>query len=510
MNRRIGVILSYILMIFEVLSTLLLTPFIIRMLGQAEYGVYKLVAAINAYLLLLDLGVGNAITRYVAKFRVEDNETQGRRFLGIATIYYIVIAVVAAIVGVVFVAIFPGVFAKGLSSQEAQMGQKILCITMINSTFTLGTAAYNNVLIAYERFAISRGSSIIQIIVRMAMTYIALKMGFGSVGLVSVNLMCTVLCRGFFVFYVLFGIKLRPLYRGIEISFVKEIVIYSTWILLQMIATQLNSTVDQVLLGALVTSSAVIIGVYGVGTQIVQYFQSIGSAFTGVLMPGIVKMVEKKVSAKEITDEMIRIGRIIFMVLAMIWGGFLVFGRDFIFLWAGKENTEAYYVALILMTAYVFILTESIGTQILWAMNEHKEQAMLKLVIVLLNILLTILLIKWEPLLGATIGTFVSLMLGDVGVMNLIFRKKLGMNLGYYYKGLMKGIIPCLFLTVGAGILISFCSLQGWIGFGIEIAVMVVVYCVSMLAFGMNQYEKELVVSVVNKVIRRYKNSFVK
>ena len=29
------------------------------------------------------------------------------------------------------------------------------------------------------------------------------------------------------------------------------------------------------------------------------------------------------------------------------------------------------------MTAYLFILTESIGTQILWAMNQHREQAML-------------------------------------------------------------------------------------------------------------------------------------
>ena len=49
MNRRIGVVLSYVLMIFEILSTLLLTPFIISTLGQAEYGVYKLAAAINSF-----------------------------------------------------------------------------------------------------------------------------------------------------------------------------------------------------------------------------------------------------------------------------------------------------------------------------------------------------------------------------------------------------------------------------------------------------------------------------
>ena len=71
MSRKAGVIMSYILMIFEVLSTLLITPYLIRELGQAEYGVYKLVAAITAYLLLLDLGIGSATTRYIAKYRVD-------------------------------------------------------------------------------------------------------------------------------------------------------------------------------------------------------------------------------------------------------------------------------------------------------------------------------------------------------------------------------------------------------------------------------------------------------
>ena len=97
MSRKSGVILSYVLMILEVLSTLLLTPFIIRTLGQAEYGVYKLVASINAYLLLLDLGIGNAIIRYVAMYRVEGNKLKERQFVCVATLFYLGVAVLAII-----------------------------------------------------------------------------------------------------------------------------------------------------------------------------------------------------------------------------------------------------------------------------------------------------------------------------------------------------------------------------------------------------------------------------
>ena len=480
------------MMIFEVLSTLLLTPFIIRTLGQAEYGVYKL--------LLLDLGVGNAITRYIAKFRASGEKEQSQKFLGVATIYYTVIALVALIAGVVLIAVFPKAFAKGLTASEIKLGQELLFITMINAAVTLGTAAYNNVIIAYERFTVSKGVPIIQIIVRMALTVVMLKGGFGSVGIVMVNLLMTVVCRGFFIIYVLFRLKLRPKFKGIEISFVKEIILYSSMILIQMIATQLNATVDQILIGSLVASSAAILAVYSVGTQVTQYFQSMGTAFTGVLMPGIVKMVESGVDSKTLTDEMIRIGRIILIVLGLIWGGFLACGQQFITLWAGADNSNAYFVAVILMTAYMFILTESIGTQILWAMNQHKEQAILKGIIVLLNILLTVVLIKWQPLIGATIGTFISLVLGDVVVMNVIFRKKLKMNLGYYYKGLTKGILPCIAVATAVGFVARhFLKNGGWISLLLEVAIICLVYAVCILMFGMNTYEKNMVLSVLRK-----------
>ena len=488
------------MMIFEVLSTLLLTPFIIRTLGQAEYGVYKLSASVVAYLLLLDLGVGNAITRYIAKFRASGEKEQSQKFLGVATIYYTVIALVALIAGVVLIAVFPKAFAKGLTASEIKLGQELLFITMINAAVTLGTAAYNNVIIAYERFTVSKGVPIIQIIVRMALTVVMLKGGFGSVGIVMVNLLMTVVCRGFFIIYVLFRLKLRPKFKGIEISFVKEIILYSSMILIQMIATQLNATVDQILIGSLVASSAAILAVYSVGTQVTQYFQSMGTAFTGVLMPGIVKMVESGVDSKTLTDEMIRIGRIILIVLGLIWGGFLACGQQFITLWAGADNSNAYFVAVILMTAYMFILTESIGTQILWAMNQHKEQAILKGIIVLLNILLTVVLIKWQPLIGATIGTFISLVLGDVVVMNVIFRKKLKMNLGYYYKGLTKGILPCIAVATAVGFVARhFLKNGGWISLLLEVAIICLVYAVCILIFGMNTYEKNMVLSVLRK-----------
>lgn len=499
MNRKIGVILSYVYMVFQVLSTLLLTPFIIRTLGQAEYGVYKLVFAINAYLLLLDLGMGNAIIRYVAMYKAEKNKKKESQFFAISIFFYAAVGIIAFIIGVILVNIFPIAFANGLSGSEVKLAQKLLFITMINTAVVLGTSEFGSILIAYEKFSVSRISSIIEIIVRIVLTYLVLKAGCGSLGIVIVNLVTALFCRVFFIVYVLVAVKLRPIFKDIDVSFMKDIIAYSSLILLQMIATQINATVDQVLIGALVKSSATILAVYSIGTQISQYFQTIGSSFTSVLMPGVVNLVTNNGSSEKIINEMIRIGRIIFMVLIAIWSGFMICGKEFTLLWAGKANEDGFVVAFLLMTVYMFILVESIGTQILWALNQHKEQAILKFLIVIVNIGLTILLIKWNPLIGATIGTVISLLVGDIGVMNLIFKRKFNMSLIFYYKSLFKGIVPCAILMVAVGLVISKFIHNGWLGLVVKISIMLLTYCISMFLYGMNEYEKKLCFSLIKR-----------
>jgi O-antigen/teichoic acid export membrane protein len=484
-------------MIFEVLSTLLLTPFIIRTLGQAEFGVYKLIVAINGYVLLLDLGIGNATIRYISKYRANNDKENEGKFFGVVTIYYCIIAIMTLIIGFVITYLFPNIFSKGLTITEIELGQKLLILTIITSSITLGTSAFNNILIAYEKFVVSRCSQIIMLIVRLGMSFLVLKLGLGSLALVTINLILTIACRLFFIIYTLSYLKIRPVLKNINKKYIKEIVGYSSMILLQMIATQLNASVDQILIGSLVTSSASILAVYSVGSQINQYFQSIGSAFNGVLMPGVVNLVEKQADGKTLTDEMIRIGRIVFIFLVLILGIFIVEGKAFVVLWAGNDNLSSYLVAVILMSVYIFYLTQSVGAQILWAKNEQKELSFFKLAIVLLNMVFTVILIKWNPLLGATIGTFISIFLGDIVATNIIFYKKIKINLIRYYKELLSGILPSIIIVIIFGVILNNFIGDTWIGFFIKSGILAIIYFAEMILFGFNTYEKNLIYSIL-------------
>ena len=70
-NRKIGAILSYVSIIASTVISLIYTPFMIKSLGQSEYGLYSLINSVIGYLTLLDLGFGNAIVVYTSRYRAQ-------------------------------------------------------------------------------------------------------------------------------------------------------------------------------------------------------------------------------------------------------------------------------------------------------------------------------------------------------------------------------------------------------------------------------------------------------
>ena len=66
---KIGIILNYVNMILGNLIPIFYTPVMLRLLGQSEYGLYKLSGSVTSYLGLISLGIGSAMTRYLIKVR---------------------------------------------------------------------------------------------------------------------------------------------------------------------------------------------------------------------------------------------------------------------------------------------------------------------------------------------------------------------------------------------------------------------------------------------------------
>ena len=96
---KIGAILNYAIIVLNTVVGLLYTPYMLRMMGQSEYGLYSIVASVISYLTILDLGFGNAIIRYTAKYRAENKVKEQYEMFGMFFVLYSVIGVISFLIG---------------------------------------------------------------------------------------------------------------------------------------------------------------------------------------------------------------------------------------------------------------------------------------------------------------------------------------------------------------------------------------------------------------------------
>ena len=97
-----GAILTFISLFIGNAISLFYTPFMLKTLGQVEYGLYGLANSIVGYLTVLDFGFGNAAIRYTAKYKAENKEEKLKYMYGMFITLYTFIGIVTFIIGYFF------------------------------------------------------------------------------------------------------------------------------------------------------------------------------------------------------------------------------------------------------------------------------------------------------------------------------------------------------------------------------------------------------------------------
>ena len=123
---KFGAIFSYILIILNATYGLFLTPFIIDQIGDASYGVYKTISAFTASLMVLDLGLGGTMMRYIAKYRADSEDDKIPNFVFMGGIQASVICICVSIVTFVLYSFLDVIYQNGLTTEELIEAKKCM------------------------------------------------------------------------------------------------------------------------------------------------------------------------------------------------------------------------------------------------------------------------------------------------------------------------------------------------------------------------------------------------
>ena len=490
MNRQIskGVILSFIAQGTAILVNLGYTPFVIRILGQNEYGLYQLVQSVVNYLNLMNFGFTFAYISFYSRAKAKDGREGVARLNGMFLRVFLAIALVCVAAGA-FLVSHIYLLGSRLSASDYVTARKIMILLTLNMACSFPNSVFTVYIAARERFVFKQGMVILNYLLIPLCGLPALYAGLGSTGLAAVTLGLAVLRLALNMSYCLRKLRMPFSFGRFDRVLFAELVSFTFFVFLSDVVDQLNGNVDKFLLGRLMGTGAV--AVYSVGFELSTYYTFCSWAIPEMFIPEVNRIVAEEKDDAKLTELFARIGRYNNYILLLVLTGFILAGKPFIRLWAGENYDTSWWVGMILMLAGYIPGVQSIGVNIQSAKRMHRPRAAIYFLIACVNVAVSIGLIRLWGVVGTSLGTLAALFLGTGLFMNLYYHFRIGLNVITFWKALFRWTAMALVLCAGTRLLIQNIRLDTWprlIGFAV---IYTGLYAALLWGAGLRKNEKE-------------------
>lgn len=447
MNQQIkkGALISYLTIVFNILSVLLYTPFLIRSLGSSAYAIYTLVYSFISYF-TIDFGIGSSVARFITDFRYRaDAEYTEKQLL---TIVFKVFFFLAIILGFIFLLIYPFLekFFSGLTPDEIIEMKKAYLVASGYTIFAFASTPFEGIFTANEYFVALKLSRLLQKTLTVGFTIIALVMNCGLIMVIwaaSVSGMIVIILQ---YMYLQKRGAIEVEWSYWNFALLKKIIQFSIWMAVVAFAQRFIIPITPTILGRFSNSSE--IAVFSVASTLEGYIFTFGAVISGLFLPEVSRLINAN-NHNRLNQLQIKVGRIQLIIVGVMLTVVVVFGKEFISLWVGDEYIKAYYILLIIALSNIVYVTQQIASTVLIVMDEVKYRAIVYLCGSAVSVLCSCILTPRYGALGAACGIAICLWGFNVLAMTMVYQKVANLNMKDFFRKCHMSILP-YFIFYGA------------------------------------------------------------
>lgn len=487
---RKGAIYNYLNLLLVNATGIVLTPFIIRCLGPSQYGLYLLAGAIIPYLTLLDFGLGKTTTRYVAYYRERDDKEGLRAYLSSISRLYLLLALALLAAGALLYYFAPQLWGTHFAPDELASIRRMIAIIAVTQAFIIPGNVFTAICNGSGYFAFPRGIQPIKYAIRAVCIGMLLWLGEKALALICIDAALNIGITIATGIYVRRRISL-PSLRQATSAPMRQILSYAFWIAIYQATAVFQWNTGQIVAG--MTHDTYTVGIAGIGILLGSMYGYFAETINRMLMPKAAHTIHAHNTPQKVTDEMIKISRMVLLPQAFILGGFIIFGDSFVRLWAGENYREAYPIALCIMASWTVQLTSDYGNLLLEARGKVRTLSVINFICIFVAAIAS----YYASLQWGLTGLISTLCCGTIAATiaaHIYYHKKIGLETGLYFKAVYMRIIVFTACVVALGRIVWQIIAQpcqwGWLAAGCIAYALVYVTVIYKAALTQEEREK--------------------
>jgi O-antigen/teichoic acid export membrane protein len=382
-----------------------ISPYILHSLGDAAFGIWVLIFSVTGYYGIFDLGIRSSVIRYIAKYTAVQDKEGLAKFFNTILAAYTCIALATAVVTLALSFFVGSIF----HIQPNFLHTARLLFLMVGLSVALGfpLGIYAGILEGLQRFYLLNFTNVGGLLVRAALTILALRRGYGllTVGLITVLLPLLVsVLRAILVTRIL-PIPVSPKY--LDRSVFKEMSNYSGTTFIIQMAYQLRFKTDAMVIGTFLNSSA--ITTFSIGGRLVDYAGQVVSSMAQIFVP-MASQSDAKGDMGKLRKLFVAGNRACGLIIFPVSLILIILGKTVIEAWVGaKYVADSYPIMLIVLIPTTLVLAQGASPRILFGMARHQTLAWVASMEGIANLILSIVLVQRLGVIGDAIGTAIPL-----------------------------------------------------------------------------------------------------
>jgi len=430
---------NWMFFVLAILIAFIVSPIMVKKLGNETYGIWVLMVSISSYFTVLDFGINTALVRFISKYTTLKNYQKAAQIYSASFIFFLIFGVIVIVSSMLLGRVFRDFF--GIETLSERYIYFVFVMIGVDLAINLTFSVLSGTLRGLGRFLeINIILSLTAILKNTILVYLLMS-NYSILSLAMLQASFSILS------YLAQYLYIRKKYAFLKFRFsyvnratFRQLFNYSIYSFLIAFALKVLFYTDSVVIGSMVTLEGVTY--YAIPAMIVENLEKFIWAIVAVLIP-IISSQEAVGNIQDMGTHYIIGTKYSLLLCAPVIVVLSIVGDDFIGLWIGETYAKPSGDVLnILLIGYVFALGQLIAQGILKGISKHRVLAYILCMEAIGNLLLSVLLAPKYGINGVAIGTTVPLLIANIVLIPYFTCRELNLD---FYSYLLKGILLPIF-----------------------------------------------------------------